>query len=137
MILLLSDIKAGVKAISSKVALKGEGDMTHAAILEDDTTLKVYFTEAMSVLQGVLGRFCSDVTPSDTSYTFTLDEPPTWSSTEERVLALAKSFAINYVCACWFEAVKPELEERYRNLHQQQEAKIFKELILRAKPTRS
>lgn len=132
----LTDVKAGVQAISSKVGLKQDGDMMKAAILEDDTTLTKYFDEAMSMLTGILGKFCSAVNNTSNTYSFTISEPSTWGSTEARISSLALTYAINYVCACWFQAVKPELEERYKALYAVQESSIVRELIIRNKPTR-
>lgn len=132
----LTDVKSGVQAISSKVGLKHDGDMMKAAILEDDTTLEKYHNEAMSMLTGVFGKFCTSVSTSSGTTSFTITEPSTWGSTETRLQTLAISYAINYVCACWFEAVKPELEERYKTLYAAQERAITKELIIRNKPTR-
>jgi len=136
-----SNVEAGVKAISSKVALKGEGTMERAAILEDDSTLEKYYLAAMNMLYGIYGKFCSQVTKTgsgtSTSYSFTLTMPGNWDSDQTRVGYLSLDYAINYVCACWFEAVKPELEDRYKRLYETQGDTIVKELIIRKRPTRT
>lgn len=129
-------VKGGVQAITSKVALKGEGDMTRAAILEDDSTLEQFYKEAMGLLQMVLGRFCTGLAEAVGYYTFTLSEPETWGSDENRVERLAESYAINHVCACWFDAVKPEQAAAYRTEEELLSQAIYRELTLRKKPTR-
>ena len=136
---LLSDVEEGVKTISAKVGLKTD-DWSRALKAEDENSIQNYEKEGAYGLLEVMGRFCTSLanpTVSQAAYVYTLDMPSNWGSTAAKVQELISQYLINFVCSRWFGVVMPEKEKNYADNAARYEAIVFKELIMRAKPTRS
>lgn len=131
----MTNVTKGVQLISAKEGLKHD-DFDKALKAEDDNSIEAYEKEAAYALLNTMGKFCTGLSPATDKYTYTLSMPSNWGSSAAKVLPLVEQFFINFVVSRWFGIVQEQKADTYATQAATYEAIVFKELIIRNKPSR-